>query len=186
MPDARIQPTSAARPFVLDTSVLLSDPGALGRFAEHQLVIPLVVLKELEAKRNDPVLGHNARTVLRALEGLRKLPDADLRKGVPVNDQGGTLRIEINHVDTSHLPDALRSERGNDTRILSVADALRREGADVAVVSKDLPVRLLAHGGLGIPAEEYRNEQVNDSGYTGLVELDVSQEQVDDFYATGR
>jgi PhoH-like ATPase len=185
MPDARIQPNSAVRTFVLDTSVLLSDPGAIGRFAEHELVIPLVVLKELEAKRNDPVLGHNARTVLRALEGLRKLPDADLRKGVAVNDQGGTLRIEINHVDTSHLPDALRSERGNDTRILSVADALRREGADVAIVTKDLPLRLLSHGGLGIPAEEYRNEQVSDTGYTGLVDVDVSQEQVDELYATG-
>src|ERR1700709_1725382 len=182
---ARIPSTAGRRTFVLDTSVLLSDPTALGRFAEHQLVIPLVVLKELEGKRHDPVLGHNARTVLRALEALREQPGADLRKGVPVNDQGGSLRIEINHVDTSHLPEALRSERGNDTRILSVADALRREGHDVRVVSKDLPLRLLAHGGLGIPAEEYRNEQVSDTGYTGLVDVDVAQEQVDELYSTG-
>ncbi len=183
--DARNSSTASARTYVLDTSVLLSDPGALGRFAEHQLVIPLVVLKELEGKRHDPVLGHNARTVLRALEALREQPGADLRKGVPVNDQGGSLRIEINHVDTSHLPEALRSERGNDTRILSVADALRREGHDVRVVSKDLPLRLLAHGGLGIPAEEYRNEQVSDTGFSGLVDIDVSQEQVDELYAYG-
>src|ERR1700733_6680045 len=145
MPDARDYSASSqsvgsthpgVRTFVVDTSVLLSDPTALGRFAEHHVVIPLVVLKELEGKRHDPVLGHNARTVLRALEALRKLPNADLRKGVPANAQGGTLRIEINHVDSSHLPDALRSERSNDTRILSVADALRRDGIDVAVVSK--------------------------------------------------
>jgi PhoH-like ATPase len=168
MPPARSESSSSVRTFVLDTSVLLSDPSALGRFDEHEVVIPLVVLKELEAKRHDPVLGHNART------------------GVPVNKHGGTLRIEINHVDSSHLPDALRAERSNDTRILSVAEALRREGADVAIVSKDLPLRLLSHGGLGIPAEEYRNEQVSDSGYTGVVEVDVAQEQVDELYSTGR
>jgi PhoH-like ATPase len=186
MPDALVQPTPGIRTFVLDTSVLLSDPAALGRFAEHQLVIPIVVLKELEAKRHDPVLGQNARTVLRALETLRSLPGADLRKGVAVNEVGGTVRIEINHVDTSHLPDALRYERSNDARILSVADALRRDGLDVAVVSKDLPLRLLAHGGLGIPAEEYLNEQVSDTGYTGLADVDVSQQDVDQLYATGR
>lgn len=174
------------RTYVLDTSVLLSDPAALSRFAEHQVVIPLVVLKELEGKRHDPVLGHNARTVLRRLEDLRKTPGGDLRKGVAVNDAGGTVRIEINHVDSSHLPDALRTDRTNDTRILSVADALRREGADVAVVSKDLPLRLLAAGGLGIPAEEYLNEQVIDSGYTGLVELDVTRSDIDALHRDGR
>ncbi len=173
------------RIYVLDTSVLLSDPAALTRFAEHEVVIPIVVLKELEAKRHDPVLGHHARTVLRTLEALRTQPGADLRVGVAVNEDGGTVRIEINHVDTSHLPDAIRAERSNDTRILSVAAALRRNGGDVTVVSKDLPMRLLAHGGLGIPAEEYLNEQVSDTGYTGFSELEVSQRDIDDIYAHG-
>jgi PhoH-like ATPase len=186
MSDARVEPSPGIRTFVLDTSVLLSDPTALTHFAEHQIVIPIVVLKELEAKRHDPVLGHNARTVLRALETLRNVPGADLRKGVPVNDLGGTVRIEINHVDSSHLPEALRYERSNDTRILSVADSLRRDGYDVAVVSKDLPLRLLAHSGLGMPAEEYLSEQVSDTGYTGIADLDVGQAEVDLLYANGR
>ena len=174
-----------SRTYVLDTSVLLSDPTALRSFAEHAVVLPLVVIKELEDKRHDPVLGYNARTVLRALEALRQEPGADMRKGIVVNAQGGTVRIEINHVDTSHLPDAIRAERNNDTRILSVAEGLRRDGHDVVVVSKDLPMRLLAHGALGIPAEEYRNEQVQDTGYTGLVEIEASREDVDDLYQHG-
>jgi PhoH-like ATPase len=176
---------AANRTYVLDTSVLLSDPTALRSFAEHAVVLPLVVIKELESKRHDPVLGYNARTVLRSLEALREQPDADLRKGIVVNAQGGTVRIEINHVDTAHLPEAIRAERSNDTRILSVAEGLRREGHDVVVVSKDLPMRLLAHGALGIPAEEYRREQVADSGYTGLVEIEASREDVDDLYTHG-
>lgn len=178
-------PDRRPRSFVLDTSVLLSDPRALHHFDEHQVIIPLVVLKELEAKRHDPVLGHNARAALRSLEELRTRPGSDLREGVVINELGGTVRIEINHVDTSHLPDAVRYDTSNDTRILSVADALVREGLDTTVVSKDLPLRLLAHGALGIPAEEYRREQVTDSGYTGLVELDVDQPRLDSLFRDG-
>ena len=173
------------RTYVLDTSVLLSDPSALQSFAEHAVVLPLVVIKELEGKRHDPTLGFNARTVLRTLESLRQEPGADLRKGIVINDQGGTVRIEINHVDTSHLPDAIKAERNNDTRILSVAEGLRRDGHDVVVVSKDLPMRLLAAGALGIPAEEYRREQVEDSGYMGLVEIETPREDIDDLYTHG-
>ena len=174
-----------ARTYVLDTSVLLADPNALLNFEEHHVVLPIVVIKELEGKRNDPVLGVNARKTLRLLEQWRTEENADLRKGVVVNDFGGTVRIEINHVDSSHLPDALRSERTNDTRILTVADALSREGRDTVVVSKDLPLRLLAHGALGIPAEDYKAGQVRDSGYTGIVQCGVSQQSIDSLYATG-
>ncbi|MEI8082130.1 MAG: PIN domain-containing protein, partial [Actinomycetes bacterium] len=173
------------RTYVLDTSVLLSDPNAIRCFAEHSVIVPVVVIRELERKRDDPTLGHNARTVLRSLETLRMEHGSDLRTGVVVNDSGGTLRIEINHVDTSHLPESVRADRGNDTRILSVAAALRGQGHDVVVVSKDLPLRLLAHGALGIPAEEYRREQVPDSGYTGLVEIETSREAVDELYSEG-
>lgn len=173
------------RTYVLDTSVLLSDPTALQSFAEHAVVLPLVVIKELEAKRHDPTLGFNARTVLRNLESLRQEPGADLRKGIVINEHGGTVRIEINHVDSSHLPDAIKAERNNDTRILSVAEGLRRDGHDVVVVSKDLPMRLLAAGALGIPAEEYRREQVEDSGYMGLVEIEAPREDIDDLYTHG-
>jgi PhoH-like ATPase len=168
--------------YVLDTSVLLSDPRAWSRFEEHVVVIPLVVLKELEGKRSDPVLGFNARSALRFLEELRVGEGGDFRVGIPVNDLGGVVRIEINHVDLSNLPDAVRAEKGNDTRILSVADGLSRHGEDVVVVSKDLPMRLLAAGALGISAEEYRNEQVGDTSYTGLMEVEVTTSDIDALY----
>lgn len=170
------------RTFVLDTSVLLSDPSALFNFDEHDVVIPIVAIKELEGKRHDALLGFNARTALRHLESLRNIEGCDLRKGVAVNALGGSVRIEINHVDTSHLPDALRNDGSNDTRILSVADALAREGLNVTVVSKDLPLRLLAHGALGINAEEYRSEQVGDSSYTGLIEVEVTTTDIDTLF----
>jgi PhoH-like ATPase len=173
------------RTIVLDTSVILADPNALLNFEEHEVVIPLVVIKELEGKRNDPVLGANARRALRLLEEWRTQPGADMRRGVTVTPDGGTVRIEINHVDSSYLPEALRSDRSNDTRLLSVADALAREGKSTTVVSKDLPLRLLAHGALGIAAEDYRAGQVQDSGYTGIVYHAVSQESIDALYSAG-
>lgn len=167
------------RTYVLDTSVLLSDPQALFAFEEHHVVLPIVVIKELEAKRTHPVLGFNARSALRALERLRVAPGNDLRKGVPVTQQGGTLRVEINHVDSSHLPAALQADGSNDARILTVADALSRDGQQVIVVSKDLPLRLLSHSALGIEAQEYRREQVDGEQYMGVVSSAVAAEVVD-------
>ncbi len=65
------QNDSGGRTFVLDTSVLLSDPKAIHRFAEHEVVLPVVVITELEGKRNHPELGYFARQALRLLDDLR-------------------------------------------------------------------------------------------------------------------
>src|SRR5882672_10534755 len=92
--------TSAVRTFVIDTSVLLSDPGALGRVAEHEVVLPLVVISELEGKRHHPELGWFARQTLRTLDELR-IKYGRLDAPIPVNDEGGTIRIELNHSDPS-------------------------------------------------------------------------------------
>src|SRR5882724_6710950 len=81
---------SERRTYVLDTSVLLSDPGALTRFDEHEVVLPVVVLMELEAKRNHPELGWAARDALRSLERYR-LTHGSLTDPFPVTDGGGTL-----------------------------------------------------------------------------------------------
>jgi PhoH-like ATPase len=175
--------TLTRKMYVLDTSVLLSSPKALFTFEEHEVVLPLVVIKELEGKRHDPELGFPARAALRSLEELRTQDNADLREGVVVNAQGGTVRIEINNVDQSNLPDALASDRTHDTRILAVANNFKLQGRDVVVVSKDMPMRILSET-LGIAAEEYRNEQfvVSDS-YTGIVEVEVDHDTVDALYA---
>lgn len=167
------------RTHVLDTSVLLSDPKAIARFAEHEVVLPVVVITELEAKRHHAELGYFARAALRALDDLR-VAHGRLDQPIPVNDQGGTLRVELNHVDPSVLPAGFRLG-DNDSRILAVAANLAAEGRDVTVVSKDLPMRVKASA-VGLRAEEYRHEQTVDSGWTGMDSLDVSEQQMGRLY----
>ena len=165
----------ARRTFVVDTSVLLSDPRAIARFAEHDVVLPVVVITELEAKRHHAELGYFARSALRMLDDLR-VKHGRLDAPIPVGDAGGTLRVELNHTDPGVLPAGFRLG-DNDTRILSVAANLAAEGHDVTVVSKDLPMRVKASA-VGLRAEEYRAELAVDSGWTGMSEIDLSDEQM--------
>jgi PhoH-like ATPase len=165
---------------VLDTSVLLSDPRAIFRFAEHEVVLPVVVISELEKKRNDPELGYFARQALRFLDNLR-VKHERLDMPVEVGD-GGTLRVELNHTSDSALPSGLRLG-DNDTRILSVALNLSNEGLDVVVVSKDLPLRVKASS-IGLAAEEYRAELAADSGWTGLADISLSGDEMQKLYET--
>jgi PhoH-like ATPase len=177
---SQTSPDARPRTYVLDTSVLLADPQALERFDEHAIVLPIVVLMELEGKRNHPELGWAARQTLRELERLR-LRHGSLTIPLPVNEQGGTLRVELNHQSTAGLPPTMAADN-NDHRILAVAHNLRLEGHDVTVVTKDLPLRLKASI-VGLDADEYRNEQAADTSWTGFVELDVEPDVIDDLYA---
>ncbi|KIH96998.1 ATP-binding protein [Streptomonospora alba] len=160
---------------MLDTSVLLADPASIGRFAEHAVVLPIVVITELESKRHHPELGYFAREALRRLDGLR-VDNGGLDVDVPVNDEGGTLRVELNHSDQSVLPAGFRLG-DNDARILTVASNLRAEGADVVLVSKDLPMRIKASS-IGLAADEYRAELPIEHGWTGMAELEVPAHEV--------
>ncbi len=178
MPTARSQ-GSNRRTYVLDTSVLLSDPRALLRFDEHDVVIPIVVVTELEAKRSHPELGYFARQALRLLDDLR-VQNGRLDEPMLVGEAGGTVRVELNHTDVSVLPSGLQLG-DNDTRILAVARNLQAEGHGVVLVSKDLPMRVKASS-VGLTAEEYRAELVVETGYTGMAELDVSVSDVDRLY----
>lgn len=164
-----------SRAFVLDTSVLLSDPRAILRFAEHDVVLPVVVITELEAKRHHAELGYFARSALRMLDDLR-IEHGRLDEAVPIGDGGGTLRVELNHVDPMCLPAGFRLG-DNDTRILAVAKNLADEGLDVTLVSKDLPLRVKASA-VGLVAEEYRAELAVDSGWTGMTQLQVAEQQM--------
>ncbi|MFE0380653.1 PhoH family protein [Streptomyces inhibens] len=169
------------RTYVLDTSVLLADPGAMARFDEHEVVLPVVVVTELEAKRHHPELGYFARQALRLLDEYR-VQFGRLDSPIPIGDLGGTLRVELNHSDPGVLPAGFRLG-DNDSRILAVARNLQAEGYDVTVVSKDLPLRIKASS-VGLLAEEYRAElAITESGWTGMAELTVSAEQVDDLFA---
>ncbi|MEV4260326.1 PhoH-like ATPase [Kribbella rubisoli] len=174
--------TPDQRTFVLDTSVLLSDPHAMLRFDEHEVVVPVVVVTELEAKRHHPELGYFARTALRLLDELRIL-HGRLDAPLPVGEKGGTLRVELNHTDPETLPAGFRLG-DNDSRILAVACNFMAEGKDVTLVSKDLPMRVKASA-CGLQAEEYRAELTLESGWTGMAELEVETHVVDDLYENG-
>ncbi|MFC8600225.1 PhoH family protein [Isoptericola sp. NPDC057191] len=173
---------TARRTFVIDTSVLLSDPRAIYRFAEHDVVLPVVVVTELEAKRHHAELGYFARSALRMLDDLR-VKHGRLDAPIPVGESGGTLRVELNHTDPQALPAGFRLG-DNDTRILAVAANLAAEGRAVTVVSKDLPMRVKASA-VGLRAEEFRHELAVDSGWTGMREVDVADEQVATLYEGG-
>lgn len=170
------------RTYVLDTSVLLADPAAMQRFGEHEVVIPVVVITELEAKRHHPELGYFARNALRFLDDLR-VQHGTIDVPMPVGDEGGTLRVELNHTDASSLPSGFRLG-DNDTRILSVARNLANEGHDVVLVSKDLPMRVKASA-VGLNAEEYRAEWALETGWTGMTEIEVDSVDLDELYEDG-
>ncbi len=168
------------RTYVLDTSVLLSDPSALFRFDEHEVVIPVVVITELEAKRTHPELGYFARSALRSLDDLR-IKHGRLDAPLPLGEDGGVLRVELNHTNPEVLPAGFRLG-DNDTRILSVAMNLSAEGCNVVLVSKDLPLRVKASA-VGLEAQEYRAETVPSSGWTGMTELTVDSSEIDSLYS---
>jgi len=174
--------SNSRRTFVLDTSVLLSDPRALVRFDEHDVVVPVVVVTELEAKRSHPELGYFARQALRLMDELR-MKHGRLDEPLPVGEFGGTVRVELNHTDVESLPSGLRLG-DNDTRILAVARNLANDGADVVLVSKDLPMRVKASS-VGLAAEEYRAELAIESGYTGTHEMEVAGTDLDRLFEDG-
>lgn len=178
-PQARTKSTAetAVRTFILDTSVLLSDPKALFRFAEHEVVLPIVVINELEKKRNDLEIGYFARKALRYLDELRQKHE---RLDFPVSvGEGGSLRVELNHIDQSILPAGFQLG-DNDSRILAVAANLKNEGFDVTVVSKDLPMRVKASA-IGLKAEEYLHELATDE-WNGLSDLFLSATEMANLY----
>lgn len=181
-PLATTDKTVATKTYVVDTSVLLSDPWALRKFAEHDVVLPVVVISELEGKRHHPELGWFARQALRFLEELRATYEA-LDQPVPVNVEGGTLRVELNHQDQSLLPAAFRGPEG-DHRILACALNLAHEGKDTVLVTKDVPLRVKA-GAVGVQADEYHAQDVVLTGYTGMATVQTSSDVIDALYRDG-
>ena len=124
------------------------------RFGDSDVVLPLVVIGELEDKRHHPELGWFARQVLRLLDDLR-VTHGRLDAPVPVGEDGGTLHVELNHSDPSVLPAGFRNDT-NDSRIMVVALNLRAEGRDVCLITKDVPLRVKA-AAVGLDTDEYRH-----------------------------
>ena len=170
--------------YVLDTSVLLADPIALSRFAEHEVIIPITVIGELETKRDHPDLGYFARAALRTLDDLR-VKSGRLDHPISINDVGGSLSVELNHSDVSKLPAGFLRDGSNDSRILAIAKNLMADGRKVVLVTKDLPLRVKASS-VGVEAQEYRAELASSSGWTGMVEESVGSTVIDALYENER
>ncbi|WP_028544955.1 PhoH family protein [Paenibacillus taiwanensis] len=173
--------------FVLDTNVLLHDPNALFAFADNEVVIPAVVLEEIDSKkRNADEIGRNARSVSRLLDGLRE--QGHLHSGVPL-PTGGTLKVELNHRSFAKVQEMF-GDMSNDNRIIAVALNYSLEQQDqehpktTVLVSKDVLVRVKADV-LGLLTEDYLSDHTVRSGdelYSGHVTLFVHPAVIDEFY----
>ena len=163
--------------------MLLSAPTSLDAFGNNDVVLPIIVLTELEAKRHHPELGWAARTVLRRLEEVRE-DNGGLSNPSLINDDGGTIRVELNHRSENLVPTAMRDDGSNDHRILIVALNLQADDHEVVLVTQDLPLRLRA-GVVGLPAVEFRHHSGPDLEWRGVVELPVRGDTIDELYDRG-
>ena len=168
--------------YVLDANVLLQAPYALESFEDNHIVLPLAVLEELDDRKGaDGEAGSNARQVLRFLEGLRL--QGDLVKGVTL-PSGGTVRLEVNHVDAA-LPQGI--EPGSRAgRVLKVCRGLMDEGAPVTLVSRDMVARIRAQM-MEVPAEDFITDRLPDGAqpYTGRAEVYISDSLLTAFKKKG-
>jgi len=164
--------------YVVDTSVFLSDPKSLERLKDKDIVIPLAVLNELEEKRNHIDLGFSAREVLRHLESLRK--QNSLINPIK-NSFGGSLRIELNNIDDSDLPNSFKLDI-NDNRILAVAYNLSKK-SEVTLLTKDLPLRLKASV-IGIFAEDFIDDNYCEN-WSGIEKVEVSADVIQELFSEG-
>jgi len=172
-----LTPKEERKIYVLDTNVLIHDPLAINQFDEHDVVLPIAVLEEMDkVKRGIGELARNVREASRQLDALSE-GCPDLEKGCPLPG-GGCLFFELNHRALEILPEALAAGNG-DNRIIAVTMALQQEhkDRDVVLVSKDINLRIKARA-LGLVAEDYRSDRVVEDldvlplGYIELSEAD--------------
>ena len=170
--------------FVLDTNVLLHDPRSLFGFDDNDVIVPIYVIEEIDNfKRDLSSLGRNARQVSRYLDEFRAI--GKLREGVAIGDGKGHLRVLVAE---RKLPPELGDGHSVDDKILAVAlDLLEREkGTPTVFVTKDTNLRIRADA-LGLHAEDYDVEGLAalDELWSGVTEVEVGPEQVNEFYASG-
>lgn len=173
--------------FVIDTNVLLHDPKAIFAFQEHEVIIPAVVLEEIDSKkRNADEIGRNARYVSRLLDALRE--SGHLHSGVPL-PHGGRLKVELNHRSFLKVQEMF-GELSNDNRILAVAlnyqmeEQEKAEPRTVVLVSKDVLVRIKADV-LGLMTEDYLSDRTAgpEELYSGCLTIQVHPSIIDEFYS---
>lgn len=185
MPDRIDSSTTSRRSYVVDTCVLLADPKAVLRFDEHDVVLPLVVIEELDRQktRMDEV-GANARSAIRLLEdmGASRAGGLSAPHRLPT---GGTIRIELNGIHSDHMPEVLDPSTP-DHRILATCLNLRDEGQRAILVTKDAALRIKG-AQLDVEVEDYRGDTVEvDESYSGVTEVEVDIDVIETMYEAGK
>jgi len=166
--------------YILDTNVLLHSPNALYAFNEHIVVIPAIVIEELDKfKRESTERGNNSRHVSRIIDTLRN--EGNLLEGVPLNEYGGILILEANH--TAVVMPLYWEKENADNRILQICKGLTEEGKLAILVSRDTNMRVKSSI-LKIQAEDFRNDKVSsiEEQYTGRITVYTSSKIIDDFH----
>jgi len=170
--------------FVIDTNVLLHDPEAIKRFKGNDVIIPLVVLEELDTmKRLSDELGKNARHVMRYVDSLKNTGKGDLSAGVPI-EEGIVVKIHVELKPPEKKTFPLPLDRATN-KILLTAFILKEQGEDVVLVSKDFVTRVKAEA-IGLQAEDYENLKFSyDKMYRGYRKVEVPKREVDLFFKDG-
>lgn len=170
--------------FIIDTNVLLHDPDAIKRFKDNDVVIPLIVLEELDSmKRQSDELGKNARHVIRYIDSLKGKKESNLHVGVPI-ENGITVRVHVELKPPEKKTFPLPLDR-NTNKILLIASLIKEAGTRVVVVSKDFVMRVKAEA-VGLEAEDYENLKFSyDQMYRGFRKLEVPKHEIDLFYKDG-
>ena len=166
--------------YVLDTNVILYSPTAILSFGDNDVIIPEVVLEELDSfKKDKSDLGANARYSARLIDELRN--HGKLNEGIDL-ENGGRLRVEMNQYDTK-IPASWSKEKA-DNRILQVCKGIKEQGEDVWLITKDIFLRIKADA-VDINVEDYYEKFVPeyDNQYTGRIEVFVSPERLQEFFS---
>ncbi|MDF2669196.1 MAG: PhoH family protein [Paenibacillus sp.] len=172
--------------YVLDTNVLLQDPNAIFAFEDNEVIIPAIVLEEIDTKkRNADEIGRNARFVSRLMDGLRE--KGHLHDGIKL-EHGGSVKVELNHRSFMRMQEVF-GEITNDNRILAVAlnyhaeEQTKEHPRPVTLVSKDTLVRIKADV-LGLNAEDYLTDRIVSltDMYPGYLTIHVHPGIIDNFY----
>lgn len=170
--------------YILDTNVIIHDPNCFYNFEDNNVILPIVAIEELDnIKNREGMVGYHARMAARELNSLRS--QGNLEKGI-ITESGGTIRIELNHMDMTCIPQGIDIHK-NDTRILAMAKNIQKENLNIPtiLVTKDVYMAIKADS-FGIPAQDYNNDKIKcDELYTGYRDIYTSSEKINLIYKGG-
>ena len=170
--------------YILDTNVLIHSPNCIYNFDDNHIIIPIVVIEELDnLKSKEGLVGFQARMAIRELNGIRIY--GNLNEGITMPN-GGTLRVELNHLKSIDIPDGMGIEK-NDNKILIIAKNIQVEDQlnKTVLVTKDLCMAIKGES-LGLEVQDYMNDKIGaDQLYKGWREIMLSSEDINKIFKGG-